>query len=123
MNSVSLYNQAISYYEEYHHPKSDYSIEVIHLEELEQIAEPNLKVNSRIRIYNEELELAEGEYYPGKNTGNASQEKLNNISFTNNEVVITSLEYELRKSAALSISVQRLVQYQSILQKLIKNIK
>ena len=123
MNSVSLYNQATSYYEEYHHPKSDYSIEVIHLEELEQIAEPNLKVNSRIRIYNEELELAEGEYYPGKNTGDASQEKLNNISFTNNEVVITSLTYELRKSAALSISVQRLVQYQSILQKLIKNIK
>ena len=118
LNSVSLYNQAASYFESYHHPNSSYSVEVVNLDELEQIGTPNLKVNSRIRIYNKDLGLEEGTSYNG-----GEGTILNNISYTTNELVITSLNYELRKSAAMSITVERIIQHQTILQKLIKNIK
>ena len=119
VESISLYNQAISYFEDYHHPKSSYSVEVLNLEELEQIGTPNLKVNTRIRIYNEDLGLDEGVI----GEGDISTDKLNNISYTNNELLITALSYDLRKSAAVSITVEKIVQHQNILQKLIKSIK
>lgn len=118
LDSISLYNQAVSYFETYYKPKSSYSIEVLNLEELEQIGTPNLKVNSRIRVYNEDLNLDEGTSY-----NNDENTKLNNISYTNNELLVTSINYELRKSAAISITVEQIIQYQSILQKLIKSIK
>ena len=118
LDSVSLYNQAISYFESYHHPKSDYSVDVINLDDLEQIGIPNLKVNSRIRIYNEDLGLDEGTSYDGK-----AGTKLNNISYTTNELLITGLNYSLRNSATASITVERIIQHQNILQKLIKNIR
>ena len=119
LDSLSLYNQAIAYFEDYHHPKSSYSVEILNLDDLERIGAPNLKVNSRIRIYNEDLGLDEGTSY---NSGDPN-EKLNNISYTNNELIITALDYELRKSATVSITVEKIIQHQAILQKLIKGIK
>lgn len=118
LNSVSLYNQAITYFENYHHPKSTYSVEIINLDDLEQIGTPNLKINSRIRIYNEDLGLKEGITYDG-----GAGTELNNISYTTNELLITGLDYELRKSSVASITVERIIQHQNILQKLIKAIR
>lgn len=114
LDSISLYNQAIAYFEDYHHPKSNYSIDIINLDDLEQIGPPNLKVNSRIRVYNNDLNLTESEN---------EQDKLNNISYTTNDLIVTSLDYELRKSAVMSVSVENTIQHQNILQKLIKSIK
>jgi hypothetical protein len=118
LNCVSLYNQATSYFENYHHPKSNYSIEIINLEDLEEIGVPNLRINSRIRVYNKDLGLEEGETYNGD-----EDTRLNNVSYTNNELLITSLNYTLRQSAVVSITVEQVFQHQTILQKLIKNIK
>ena len=110
LDSISLYNQAISYFEDLHHPKANYSLEIINIEDLEQIGIPNLRVNSHIRVYNEELNLNEGD-------------ALNNISYTSNELAITELSYDLRKSAIMSITVEHTIQHQNILQKLIKSIR
>lgn len=118
LNSVSLFNQATAYFENYHHPKSSYSVEILNLDDLEQIGVPNLKVNSRIRIYNDTLGLNEGSSYDG-----TEGTELNNISYTTNELLITGLSYELRKSAAVSITVEQIVQHQILLQKLIKSIR
>ena len=109
LDSVSLYNQAVAYYEDYNKPSANYSAEVLDLGALEPIALPRLKVGYRIRVYNDYLNLNDG--------------ALNNIQFTNNELIITSISYYLRKCQQVSIGVEQVTQYQSILQKLIKIIQ
>ena len=109
LNSVNLYNQAAIYFEDYNKPSANYSVDVLDLGSLEPIALPRLKVGYCIRIYNDYLNLNDNE--------------LNNIQFTNNELIITTLSYDLRKPQKVSIGVEQVTQYQTILQKLIKTVK
>ena len=109
LDSVSLYNQAVAYYEDYNKPSANYTAEVLDLGALEPIALPRLKVGYRIRVYNDYLNL--------------NDDDENNIQFTNNELIITNISYDLRKCQKVSIGVEQVTQYQSILQKLIKTIQ
>ena len=123
-NSVGLYNQAISYYEDYNKPNANYSIGVINSSNLELITNPALEVGSKIRVYEEELNLNEKSLI-GYNKMDGSpifNEPLNNIQFTNNDLVVSSLSYKLRSPDDISIGVEKISSYKSILQKLIKNV-
>lgn len=123
LDSVSLYNQAVTYFENYRKPKSNYSLTIINPRELEQIGTANLQINSRIRIYNKDLNLEEGTAYEQDENYDENNAVLNNISYTTNEVVVTGINYDLRKSEEASITVERIIPYQNILQKLIKQVK
>lgn len=109
LDSLNLYNQAVSYFEDYNKPSASYTVDTLDLGALEPIALPRVKVGYNIRVYNDYLNL--------------NDEALNNIQFTNNELIITSVDYELRTSQKVSIGVEQVTQYQTILQKLIKIVK
>ena len=113
MDSVSLYNQATIYYKDYKQPSASYSTSILDLSVLEAIDIPRLSIGSKIKVYNKELNL---------NEGNSDQEPLNIIQYTNNDLIVTSLSFDLRKSADVTIGVEKIASYQSILQKLIKSI-
>lgn len=106
LDSLNLYNQAVSYYEDYNKPSASYTVETLDLGALEPISLPRVKVGYNIRVYNDYLNL--------------NDNALNNIQFTNNELIIASIDYELRNSQKVSMSVEQITQYQTILQKLIK---
>lgn len=108
LDSMSLFNQAQIYYEDYNKPNADYSIGVIDICALEAIDTARLAVGSKIKVYNSDLNLNEGE--------------LDNIQFTNNDLIVTGINYELRRPENISVSVEKISSYQSILQKLIKSI-
>ena len=109
LDSLNLYNQAISYFEDYNKPSASYTVDTLDLGALEPISLPRVKVGYNIRVYNDYLNL--------------NDEALNNIQFTNNELIITSISYDLRSSQKVSIGVEQITQYQTILQKLIKVVK
>ena len=115
LDSISLFNQAAIYYEDYNKPNANYSISVLELSVLEQINTPRLSVGSRIKVYNDELELNE-------KSNAADAEPLNNIQYTNNDLIVSTLSYDLRKSGEVTIGVEKITSYQSILQKLIKSV-
>lgn len=109
LDSVSLYNQAISYFEDIYKPKVNCGIDILDTRELELIDLPQIKIGNRIKIYNEELGL--------------SDSSTNNLLQANNELVITSISYSLRESTNKSLGVEKVTLYNSILQKLIKTVK
>ena len=114
LNSTNLFNQAVIYFEDYNKPNADYSISVLDIGMLDVVDIPRLSVGSKIKIYNKELNL--NEY------SNSSTESLNNIQFTNNDLIVTSLNYALRNPSEVSINVEKITSYQSILQKLIQSV-
>lgn len=117
LDSVSLFNKAISYYQDYNKPNANYSISILDLGSLELIDIPRLAVGSKIKVYNEELNLNEEHLVNGE-----LYTPLNNIQFTNNDLIVSQLSYSLRKSGDVTISVEKISSYQSILQKLISSV-
>lgn len=109
LNSVSLYNAAVADFQDRKKPNLDVSLSILDLSVLEAVGETNLRVNSKIKIYNKDLNFGE----------NDAQ---NILSYTNNELVVNTLNYDLRKPGQISISVEQLVPYKYILQKLIQNV-
>lgn len=108
MNSFSLYNQAVLYFEDYKYPTIDCSVKVLNLSSLEQVGTANLSVGSCIRIYNKDLNLLD--------------EQESSIQYKNNELIVQGLSYELRKSSDISINVEQITPYQKLLQKMIQKI-
>ena len=47
---------------------------------------------------------------------------LNNLSYTNNELIVESVNYDLRDQTNISVTVQQIHSYKSILQKLIQTV-
>jgi hypothetical protein len=111
---ISLYNQAIIYYQDFNKPAGNYSISVLDLSVLESISTPRLKIGSKIKVYNAEL---------GLNESNGDNTALNELQYTPNDLIVTSLKFDLRKSGDVNIGVARVTSYVSILQKLIKSVK
>ena len=109
LDSVSLYNQAITYFQEQKRPKASYNLEVISNEALDLIGLPNLRINSKIRIYEPSINL--------------NDNNLDSISYNNNELIVTGINYELRNPDILSLSVEQLNNYQKLLEKLLISIK
>ena len=109
LDSIALYNQAVVYFEEQKLPNANYSISVLDLGVLEAIGMPRLRTGSKIAVYNEKLNLLD------------NQEA--NIGYGNNELVVTALSYNLRNAAKVSVTVEQVDTYQSILAKLLKQAK
>lgn len=123
MDSIGLFNQAQIYYADYNKPSANYSTEILDLSLLQPIGVPRLKIGSKIRVYNNEINLNDPIFE--KSTGGEYIETptLNTLQYTNNELIVTSLQYDLRKSASVQIGVQKVTAYKTILQKLIKTVK
>ena len=119
LDSISLYNQAVAYYQDYCRPQASYSISVIDLTSLECINTPRLRVGSKIQIYNDALNL--NETYLDIN--NNKIVPLNNLQYTTNDLIVTSIQYKLRTPSEVSINVEQVSAYKSLLQKLIKLVK
>lgn len=111
MNSFGLYNQAMIYFKDICRPSGNFSIAAIDLTALELVATPQLKVGSKIKIYDELLNLSD------------NVDTLSEIQYGNNDLIVTSLNYNLRSPADLSIGVSQVQLYLSVVQKLIQNIK
>ena len=109
LDPVSLYNQAIQYFEDINKPKATYGIQVLSTAQLEKIFLPIERIGSKIRIYNEELQLADGSTDP--------------FSQRNNELMITSISYDLRDPEVKEFGVEKITMYDSIVQKLIQTVK
>ena len=54
LDSISLYNQAIQYFADLNRIKTDHSLTVLDIAELEQISAPRLQIGNVISIYNED---------------------------------------------------------------------
>ena len=109
LDPISLYNQAIQYFEDINKPKATYGIQVLSTSQLEKIFLPIERIGSKIRIYNEELQLADGSTDP--------------FSQRNNELMITSISYDLRDPEIKEFGVEKITMYDSIIQKLIQTVK
>lgn len=108
IDPISLYNQAITYFQDLYKPKAEYNIETINIRQLELISVPQLQVNSKIRIYNSEIGLDDAQN--------------DTISERENELIVTSISYSLRDNLNVSVGVEQITRYNSILQKLIQSI-
>lgn len=108
-NSVALFNQAIKQMETLNRPTSSYSLSVVDVNALEQITMPRLGIGNKIRVYNKALNYKDGEE--------------NNISFSDNELIISGLTYNLRNPGDLSITVEQIVPHARIVEKLLKSIQ
>lgn len=60
LDSVGLYNQTVANFALYNKPSASYSLTTIDLNCLEQISVPNVTVGSRIKVYNDMLNLGDG---------------------------------------------------------------
>lgn len=118
LDSVSLFNQGITYFQQQKRPIANYSITVLDIAALECIGIPNLTIGSKIRVYNQLLNLKDVEYI-----NNEPVQAEDNISYSNNELIVTELSYELRNPEKISISVQQVDNYQTIIEKLLLSIK
>lgn len=54
LDSVALYNQAITHFADINRPQSNHSLEVLDIGELEQINIPRLSIGSMIQVYNKD---------------------------------------------------------------------
>ena len=108
LRQQSLLDQALIYFEDVKMPKANYSVDTLHLGELEPYNLPMPQPGYRIKVYNELLNL--------------NDNAINDIQYKEdgNDLVITSISYSLRKKSEASITVEQVTQYEAILQKLIK---
>lgn len=109
LDSVGLYNQAVQNFVLYNKPQASYSLTTIDLNCLQQIAVPNIAVGNKIRIYNEPLDLVDG--------------KVNNLQYTDNEVIITAISRNLRSNDDVQLTVTKINKIDILVQKLLINIK
>lgn len=104
LDSVSLYNQSISYFQDIKSPAITYNITTIDLGALELVDIPSLDIGTTISVHDKRLK------------------PIKNYSLTDGAIVVTSLNYTLRNPSSVSISVENYVPYQKILSKLIKTV-
>ena len=118
--SISLFNQATRYYEDYNRPKGTYSMAILDVSMLEKIGIPRLTVGSKIKVYVPELNLNESVY----DENGEIQEHYTDIQYkTNNDLIVSSINYDLRKPLETTVSVEQITPYSIILQKLIKSVQ
>lgn len=109
LNSVSLYNQGILAFVKQKFPVPSYSVTGLDIGQLEPIGIPRLSIGSKIRVYNKYLNLNDGE--------------VDNLSFQNNELIVTQITYDLRNAAKVTISVEKVQTYENIIEKLLLSVK
>lgn len=109
LDSVSLFNQGILSFEKCNSPIPDYSLTTLDLGMLEPIGIPKLAIGSKIKVYNKFLSL--------------NDNTLDNISYNDNELIVTELSYDLRNAAKINISVEKVQTYESIIEKLLLSVK
>lgn len=109
LNSVSLYNQGILAFTKQKFPVPSYSVTGLDIGQLEPIGIPRLSIGSKIRVYNKYLNLNDGE--------------VDNLSFQNNELIVTQITYDLRNAAKVTISVEKVQTYENIIEKLLLSVK
>ena len=121
LDSVSLYNQGLVYFEEQKYPTAEYNISVLDLSRLKLIDIPNLEIGSLIKVYNPFLNLSDGEWDP--NTQSIKEDSdLCDIQFKNNDLIVTGLTYSLRNSSVIEVSVEQVNNYQKTLEKLLLSV-
>ena len=111
LDSVGLYNQTVNNFALYNKPAASYSMTTIDLNCLEQISIPNVTVGAKIRVYNEWLNLVDGET------------EYNNLQYTDNNLIITAISRKLRSADDVSLTVQRTNRINSLVEQLLINIK
>lgn len=108
LDSVGLYNQTVNNFALYNKPAASYSMTTIDLNCLEQISIPNVVVGAKIRVYNELLNLKDGEN--------------NNLQYTNNDLTITAINRKLRSSDDVSFTVEKTNRINKLVEKLLINL-
>lgn len=109
LDSVSLYNQAVSYFEKQKRPLAEYDISILDLSVLEAINVPKLTVGSKIKVYNKFLNLKDLEE--------------DNITYDENDLIVTGITTILRQQEKVTVSVEKVRAYETILEKLLLSIK
>ena len=110
LNSISLYNAAYTEFQQRKHPNAGFSLSVLDSSFVHGIGAQSVRPGDKIRVYNKELNLSE------------QVDAVNNLSYTNNELVVDTVSYELRTPEKVAITVQQIQSYKTILQKLIRTI-
>ena len=108
LNSISLYNAAYTEFQQRKHPNASFSLSVLDSSFVHGIGTQSVRPGDKIRVYNKELNLSE------------QIDAVNNLSYTNNELVVDTVSYELRMPEKVTITVQQIQSYKTILQKLIR---
>lgn len=109
LDSVGLYNQTVNNFALYNKPTASYNLTTIDLNCLEQISIPDLAVGSKIKIYNEMLNLDDGE--------------VNELNFTDNTLVVTEISRKLRSSDDVQLTVEKSNKIDTLIEKLLLNIR
>ena len=109
LDSVSLYNQGILAFAKQRFPVPSYSVTGLDIGQLEPVGIPRLSIGSKIRVYNKFLNLNDGAE--------------DNLSFQNNELIVTQITYDLRNAAKVTISVEKVQTYENIIEKLLLSVK
>ena len=109
LDSVSLYNQGILAFAKQKFPVPTYSVTGLDIGQLEPIGIPRLSIGSKIKAYNTFLNL--------------NDDSEDNLSFQNNELIVTQLTYDLRNAAKVTISVEKVQTYESIIEKLLLSVR
>lgn len=109
LDSVGLYNQTVNNFALYNKPTASYNLTTIDLNCLEQISIPDLAVGSKIKIYNEMLKLDDN--------------KVNELNFTDNTLVVTEISRKLRSSDDVQLTVEKSNKIDTLIEKLLLNIR
>lgn len=104
LDSVSLYNQAVSYFYDINKPTANYNLQVLDLSALDLVGMPDLDVGNTIQVCDKRLRSP--------------------VDYTliKDNLIITGLKFDLRKPSSVSVDVEHYVPYQRILSKLIKTV-
>lgn len=104
LDSVSLYNQAVSYFYDINKPTANYNLQVLDLSALDLVGMPDLDVGNTIQVCDKRLHSP--------------------VDYTliKDNLIITGLKFDLRKPSSVSVDVEHYVPYQRILSKLIKTV-
>ena len=106
LDSISLFNQAITYYDSLNRPEITYSAAVLDLGALERIDVPRVKIGAKIKVYNQMLNYVDaGE---------------NNLDYRDNSLLVTGITTTLRTPGSVSLTVSRQQWYKDIVEKLLK---
>lgn len=104
LDSVSLYNQAVSYFYDINKPTANYNLQVLDLSALDLVGMPDLDVGNTIQVCDKRLHSSA------------------DYTLINDNLIITGLKFDLRKPSSVSVDVEHYVPYQRILSKLIKTV-
>lgn len=104
LDSVSLYNQAVSYFYDINKPTANYNLQVLDLSALDLVGMPDLDVGNTIQVCDKRLRSSA------------------DYTLIKDNLIITGLKFDLRKPLSVSVDVEHYIPYQRILSKLIKTV-